>query len=51
MNKESVLAKTNYSCEKRRKELAKKKEEKKEHKPEKGNKPAGEKENLFFQEY
>jgi hypothetical protein len=46
------LAKTNYSFEKRQKELAKKKkkEEKKQRKLEKQNSPAGAVENISLQE-
>ncbi|MCK5226854.1 MAG: hypothetical protein KAK02_01545 [Desulfobulbaceae bacterium] len=46
------MARTNYSFEKRQKELAKKKkkEEKKQRKLEKQNKSAGEMENLSLQE-
>ena len=52
MNKERVLAKTNYSFAKRQKELAKKKkkEEKIQRKLEKQKNPAGEKEDLLPQE-
>ena len=52
-NRESVLArKTNYSFEKRQKELAKKKkkEEKRQRKLEKKENPAGEEENIIHQE-
>ena len=46
------MAKTNYSFEKRQKELAKKKkkEEKRQRKLEKQNNPAGEKETVSLQE-
>ena len=46
------MARTNYSFEKRQKELAKKKkkEEKEQRKLEKQKDAAGEKENLFLQE-
>jgi hypothetical protein len=46
------LAKTNYSFEKRQKELAKKKkkEEKRQRKLEKQNNPVGEKETVSLQE-
>jgi hypothetical protein len=47
ITKDRTLAKTNYSFEKRQKELArkKKKEEKKQRRLEKQHDPAGEKEN------
>jgi len=52
INKDRVLARTNYSFEKRKKELAKKKkkEEKRQRKLEKQNSSAGENENLPQQE-
>jgi hypothetical protein len=52
INRCAILARTNYSYEKRQKELAKKKkkEEKRQRKLEKHNNPAGEKENLSSQE-
>ena len=52
IKKDRVLARTNYSFEKRQKELAKKKkkEEKRQRKLEKQNNAAGENENLPQQE-
>ena len=52
LNKDGFLARTNYSFEKRQKELAKKKkkEEKKQRRLEKQNEAAGEKDNLSPQD-